>query len=123
VLPDAADGALLLTTDILDPAGSPGRWSARNLVGCRWASGECIDVRAAARIEVSPEEGSLVVEGTGGHDLLVTASLERVIPVRRPGPCDTVVETRFALVREGARSLGWLEFSVVLPASADLTED
>ena len=74
-------------------------------------------------IYVSSQRGTLVLEGTDedAHDLSMSAMLERVIPVRRPGPHGTVVETRFALVRAAGQAVGWVELSVVLGTIEALT--
>jgi hypothetical protein len=120
-LPDAPNGPLLLATEFLESAGSADRWRARDLIGHRWADDARVDLRASATIDVSSQEGSLVLEGADDRVPYVTANLERVIPVRRPGPRDTVVETRFALVRDAGRAVGWVEVSVVLAPSTELT--
>ena len=52
-------------------------------------------------------------------DLRLRASLERIMPVLRPGPGGTVVETTYAMVRAGERSIGWLEMSVLRGVSED----
>lgn len=48
----------------------------------------------------------------------VVASVERAIPVRRPGRDGAVVETTFALVRAQGRYLGWFEMSIERAATA-----
>jgi hypothetical protein len=51
-------------------------------------------------------------------------ALERLLPVRRPGPFGSVVETTFALVRVDGESVGWLELSVIRePESASRRDD
>ncbi|MCC6764163.1 MAG: hypothetical protein IT293_05820 [Deltaproteobacteria bacterium] len=122
-LPDAACGPLVLATDALESLGSRDRWCAKALVGHRRAGAAYRTVAAVAAIDVSAERGTLVLEGADERDeeVAIVATLERVIPVRRQGPHDTVVETRFALVCVAGQAVGWLEVSATLEAATDLT--
>ena len=69
-------------------------------------------MRARCELQISSCEGGLVLEvGSVGPERL-TGSLERLIPVWRPGRGGTVVETTFALVRVGGSCTGWVEVTV-----------
>ncbi len=71
--------------------------------------------RGRAEVRLGATTGTLRLDlddGSSGS-ARVDAVLERVIPVRRPGPFGSVVATTFALVRVGARSMGWLEAAVL----------
>ncbi len=122
VLPAAPCGPLLLATNALESLGSRNRWRASSLVGQRLVNAVYRTVEATAAIDVSSEGGTLVLEGADerAEAVAIVATVERVIPVRRPGPRDTVVETRFAVVRVAGGAVGWLEISVALGSAREL---
>lgn len=109
-LPDTSWGALVLVADDERP------WELRDggLVGGLVARGRPA-LRAEAEVRLGATNGTLRLEV--GDDLgcaeRIEAVLERVIPVRRPGPFGSVIATTFALVRVGARSVGWFEAAML----------
>ena len=115
-LPDAPTGALLLTMKSLQPAGAPHQHEAV-LTGRLWTDEESVPTTATATITLASDP-TLILE-SHEPDLRLRASLERIMPVLRPGPGGTVVETTYAMVRAGERSIGWLEMSVLRGVSED----
>ena len=56
---------------------------------------------------------ALEIAGTGAKRMV--GMLERMIPVRRPGRFDSVIETTYATIRAGDASIGWAEVTTVAP--------
>ncbi|MEO6027486.1 MAG: hypothetical protein ABIR79_11525 [Candidatus Binatia bacterium] len=85
-----------------------------SLVGQIATPVDVVTARARVDIDLGTTEGTLVlaIEEPPALARTVTATLERAIPVRRPGRDGAVVETTFALVRVEGSYLGWIEVSV-----------
>jgi hypothetical protein len=115
-LPASPWGALLLDGDREEPLlwRQDGRLSGA-LVGTARAAAESLPVRAICDLTLTARSGSLMLEiaGDAGESDRLLGTLERLIPVRRPGREGSVIETTFALVRCDGRYLGWVEISVV----------
>lgn len=85
------------------------------LVGSIRRDGVDLPIAADVEVRLARNCGSVTIacRGPDGWSARWDGNLERVIPVRRPGPAGSVVETTFALVRVDGRAVGWLETSVV----------
>lgn len=110
-LPAASAGSILLTIESLEIDGAPDRYRAA-LSGRFWNDRDHVSLLAEATIELGANDGTLLVS-CPDLALTVPARLERVIPVLRPGPNQTIVRTTFALVRAAGEAIGWLEMSVL----------
>jgi len=118
-LPTSPWGSLALGVDPAEvPVWRDGCRLTGALVGTASTHGGCAVVRASCELQISSCEGSLVLEVGSGRPERLTGSLERLIPVRRPGRGGTVVETTFALVRVGGVCTGWVEVTVGREVSA-----
>jgi hypothetical protein len=108
-LPIGPWGDLLLVPD----GDRPWLWEDGCLSGGLVAAGD-VAVRVLGEVRLGATAGTLHLARTHGPGpRRLHASLERLIPVRRPGPRGTVVATTFALVRVAGRSVGWLEAAVL----------
>jgi hypothetical protein len=99
---------LLRATFVTSPASSNGR----------------LRVRMAGEVRLGDACGEILLRaphGSGWEPLHGT--LERLLPVRRPGPFGSVVETVFAVVRMGGQSVGWLELSVLRAPDGESSRD
>jgi hypothetical protein len=90
------------------------------LIGEAAAREGIVALRARGTIALTTEGGTLdlAIRDPAAETAPLRATLERPIPVRRPGRDGMVVETTFALVRADGRYLGWLELSLERPAAA-----
>jgi hypothetical protein len=72
-----------------------------------------LPVTGTCDVLLAPPDGRLVLTvATGAAEpCILTGTLERLIPVRRPGRAGTVVLTVYALCRLGGNLFGWLELS------------
>ncbi len=116
MLPTGVFGAMMIANDPQEPAQYAGGVLRARVVGTVWRNGAAIPVGGAIEIGVDGETGSVQLTWAAhepGSSTSMVGRLERVIPVRRPGPFESVVETTFALVRVDGRANGWLELSVV----------
>lgn len=75
--------------------------------------------RYALRLSASEGTLELTVDDASGRSFRCIGALERLIPVRRPGRGDTVVETTFAMIRVDGRPCGWAEMTTIRGAFAD----
>lgn len=85
---------------------------------------DVVGARARVDVHLGTTEGTLVlvIEEPTALARTITATMERAIPVRRPGRDGAVVETTFALVRAEGVYLGWIEVSVErLPSALAVT--
>jgi hypothetical protein len=105
----------MLASDSLEPWQWEDGCLRGTLVGTVENGSGPVAVRALATIRIGESTGSLMLEPTSGWRGTepLSGSLERMIPVRRPGPLGSVIATTFALVRVDGASVGWLEASVV----------
>jgi hypothetical protein len=88
--------------------------------GLAWRDGGTAPVSAVAELRLGARAAAHIrVESGGGHIHVLEGTLERLIPVRRPGAPGTVVETLFALYRTSAAAAGWLELTVEHAAAHD----
>ncbi len=83
------------------------------LVGTVYGGDEAVAVEVAGEVRIGVDAGSFVLDGLSGWPSCLEGSLERLLPVRRPGPLELVIETTFALMRIDGRSVGWLEVTVL----------
>ena len=109
-LPGAAGGSMVLTMNTVEtiPAAE-GHQAA--LFGRRWTEAGFTTMHATATIALGSPSPTLLLQSRE-RDVVVSARLERLMPVLRPGPHRAVVETTYALVRVDDRAIGWLELSV-----------
>ncbi len=101
-----ARAPLVLTAD----QDAPWRHEGGDLSGAVTAGG---DVRAMAAVRLFDTEGEVHVDFDGGLVPPLHGLLERLIPVRRPGPSGSVIATTFAVIRIDGRNVGWIEASVL----------
>jgi hypothetical protein len=109
-LPTAACGALLLTIDTAEKDDAPDRHRIA-LSGALWSGGAPVPMRGTGTVVLAADDATLVID-CREPDLVISARLERMIPVLRPGPRGSIVQTTFALVRVAGHAIGWLELSV-----------
>lgn len=116
-LPTSPWGTVALATEADDPLRADGaRWIG-TLRGVATALDAGSVLRVAGDLSFADAERSLALREAGGR--ILEGTLERLLPVRRPGREGTVVETTFALLRNGGTLVGWLEVSMVLSASPE----
>lgn len=109
-------GTVALVTELDGPLRADGaRW-----IGTLSGPATLLDGRSVLCVDgtlsFAEDERSLALREPGGRAL--EGTLERLLPVRRPGRDDTVVETTFALLRVAGTCVGWLEVSMVLSPSS-----
>jgi hypothetical protein len=119
-------GATMLAAD----SDEPPQWVEGRLravfTGIAGEPSEGVRLRLRGEVRLGSEAGTLFLAapGAGGWDMPLAGTLERLLPVRRPGPFGSVIETTFALIRVDGRSVGWLELSVVhTPDAAPPVDD
>jgi hypothetical protein len=115
-LPTSPWGTVALVTEPEDPLRADGaRW-----IGTLHGAAASLDARSRLRVagdlSFVEAERSMALRASYGRALHGT--LERLLPVRRPGREGTVVETTFALLRIAGTCVGWVEVSMVLSASS-----
>lgn len=116
-LPTSPWGTVALVTEPDDPLRADGlRWIG-TLHGAATSLDAASILRVAGDLSFADGERSLALRESGGRTL--EGTLERLLPVRRPGREGTVVETTFALLRIAGTFVGWLEVSMVLSASPE----
>jgi hypothetical protein len=99
---------LLRATFVTSPASSNGR----------------LRVRMAGEVRLGDACGEILLRAPHASEWeALHGTLERLLPVRRPGPFGSVVETVFAVVRMGGQSVGWLELSVLREPDAESGRD
>ncbi len=77
-------------------------------------------IRALATVVIGADRGTLELDATEtlGPAFRMIAVLDRLVPVRRPGRDQTVIETTYAVIRVDGHPIGWVEVTV----SAEITE-
>jgi hypothetical protein len=109
-LPASAWGTVALATDVNRPLQSEGmRWRGA-VSGVATALAERGSVSARVVLALGGATPSMTLE-SGGR--ILAGTLERLIPVRRPGRDGSVVETTFALFRVAGACAGWVEVSML----------
>ena len=115
-LPTSPWGTIALVTDADDPLRADGaRW-----IGTLRSAVTSLDegsvLRVAGAMSFADGERLLTLRDAGGR--VLDGTLERQLPVPRPGRECTVVETTLALQRAAETWVGWLEVSMVLSADS-----
>ena len=72
-------------------------------------------LRATFALGLAAAAGTLELDlaDANGASLRLVGTLERLIPVRRPGRAGTVLETTYAMFRVDGRHIGWAEVTIV----------
>jgi hypothetical protein len=110
-LPDSPWGTVALATHAEVPlTHDEGRWTG-TLHGTTWSAEGGVATSAGAELRFAADSNRLALVGDARRGTPLHASLERLIPIRRPGREGTVVETTFALVRVRGACAGWVELS------------
>jgi hypothetical protein len=118
-LPEWPDGPSSWSADCDEPLLSLPDGSLRGALIGEVSSARGVAVRADVALHLTGGGGTFEMACRGPRPLPpLHATLERPIPVRRPGRHGAVVETTFALVRTAGRHLGWIEVSVERSAGA-----
>ncbi len=117
VLPGTVLGDLDLRSSVVsDVAGDPSRpFTAAfrfDVDGVAWSGTRAAPARGVADVRLGDGALRIRVDGAGGASDTLDATLERPIPVRRPGAAGSVVETVYALCRIDGAPTGWLELTV-----------
>jgi len=117
ILPGTGRGDLdMRSRAAIDVVGDPSRPFAAEfrfeVDGVAWKETQSTPVHGVADVRLGAATLRDRVDGDDGTTRTVDATLERPIPVRRPGAGGSVVETVYALGRIGAAPLGWLELTV-----------
>jgi hypothetical protein len=116
-LPTSPWGTVAFVTEADDPLRADGaRWIG-TLHGAATSRAAGSVLRVAGNLSFVDGEPSLALRESDGRTL--EGTLERLLPVRRPGREGTVVETTFALLRIAGALVGWLEVSMVLSANPE----
>jgi hypothetical protein len=107
-LPEWPDGPSSWSADCDEPLLSLPDGSLRGALIGEVSSARGVAVRADVALHLTGGGGTFEMACRGPRPLPpLHATLERPIPVRRPGRHGAVVETTFALVRTAGRHLGW----------------
>jgi hypothetical protein len=117
VLPGTTLGNLDLRSSVAaDVTGDASRPFAAefrfDVHGTAWRGTHAAAARGVADVRPGAATLRLRLDGEGGATTAMNATLERPIPVRRPGAAGSVVETVYALCRIDGAPTGWLELSV-----------
>ncbi|TMA80495.1 MAG: hypothetical protein E6J72_08145 [Deltaproteobacteria bacterium] len=124
VLPGTPRGDLdLRSHTVTEVAGDPARPFATafrfEIDGTAWSGPQSTPLRGVADVHLRDATIRIRIDGEGQGAADLDATLDRPIPVRRPGPAGTVIETVFALCRIPNAPTGWLELTVDRGADDD----
>ena len=108
---------------VTEVAGDPARPFATafrfEIDGTAWSGPQSTPLRGVADVHLRDATIRIRIDGEGQGAADLDATLDRPIPVRRPGPAGTVIETVFALCRIPNAPTGWLELTVDRGADDD----
>ncbi len=91
-----------------------------SVAGTAWSEAMPRPLRGTVEITgLPPTAARLRLDAADGTSSTITAALERLIPVRRPGRDGAVIETAFAICRGAGNALGWLDLTVEHPATTE----
>ena len=118
-LPDSAHGHLALASSAAEPAGTGTRFT---LAGHACAP-DHVTVGGTAHVVLGREDGSvaLTLATPGAPATRLEATLDRVIPIRRPGRAGTVIRTAYARCRIAGRTAGWIELTTEHPLASPVS--